>query len=460
MDANEPNRPAKRKRLNFACNHCRSKKVRCDQQYPSCQSCLVAGIECITTDTRRPGVEVVRKPAGSQGRGPTPGLSPSPARQVELLPAVAPARSESAPNRNPSVATPDNPGPADDPPGRFAGRLPMAPRIIQSTRGYACPGLFMGIGNLLAMPLCVAIGRRPVFLMSLLVLVASGIWCACSASLSSHIAARNILSVAAGQSEALVAFMVQEIHFLHQRGRAATWNGVLQGAGTGAMFVATTYLVPAWGVRWWYGVITILNGALLISAFLLVPETMYDRVLEDDGELIDAPHSRDGKETPLSTTEVGDEERNPGYEARVARVITTANHTLDPDRWSEMWAFYKVAAQSFCIPSIVWLLLLNGAFLGVYVFHSSTFAPVLLSPPYLFRFEFLGFVQLAIIVANFIALPIIGYGSDWIIKLMSRMNKGVYQPEYRLLSLILPSIIAVVSCVIYGQTAQHPEKWS
>jgi hypothetical protein len=92
-----------------------------------------------------------------------------------------------------------------------------------------------------------------------------------------------------------------------------------------------------------------------------------------------------------------------------------------------MWTFYKVAGQSFCIPSIVWLLLLNGAFLGVYVFHSSTFAPVLLSPPYLFQFEFLGFVQLAIVIANFIALPIIGYGSDALIKLMSRMNKGVYQ---------------------------------
>jgi hypothetical protein len=92
-----------------------------------------------------------------------------------------------------------------------------------------------------------------------------------------------------------------------------------------------------------------------------------------------------------------------------------------------MWTFYKVAVQSLSIPSVLWLLLINGAFLGVYVFHSSTFAPVLLSPPYLFEFGFLGFVQLALIVANLIALPIVGYGSDWIIKLMSRMNKGVYQ---------------------------------
>ncbi len=153
------------------------------------------------------------------------------------------------------------------------------------------PTLFMGIGNLLAMPLCVAIGRRPVFLMSLVILVASGIWCACAKSIGSHIAARDILSVAAGQSEALVAFMVQEVHYIHQRGRAATWNAALQGAGTGAMFVATTYLVPAWGVRWWYGVITIINGVILIAAFFLVPETMYDRVMEDDlGQSFTYPH--------------------------------------------------------------------------------------------------------------------------------------------------------------------------
>jgi len=155
------------------------------------------------------------------------------------------------------------------------------------------PTLFMGVGNLFAMPLCVALGRRPVFLISLVIMVASGIWCACSQSLSSHIAGRDVLSMAAGQSEALVAYMVQEVHFLHQRGTAATWNAAIQGIGTGGMFVATTYLVSAWGVRWWYGVITIINGVLFIAAFFLVPETMYDRNLDDYGKCIpfrDDPH--------------------------------------------------------------------------------------------------------------------------------------------------------------------------
>lgn len=153
------------------------------------------------------------------------------------------------------------------------------------------PTLFMGIGNLFAMPLCVAIGRRPVFLTSLVILIASGIWCACSRSIGSHIAGRNILSMAAGQSEALTAYMVQEIFFLHQRGTAATWNAVIQGVGTGAMFVATTTLVPAWGVRWWYGVITIVNFVIFVAAVCFVPETMYDRVIEDFGEY-PAPRER------------------------------------------------------------------------------------------------------------------------------------------------------------------------
>ncbi|KAH8602378.1 major facilitator superfamily domain-containing protein [Bisporella sp. PMI_857] len=321
------------------------------------------------------------------------------------------------------------------------------------------PTVFMGIGNIIAMPACVAIGRRPVFLGSLLTMVLSGIWCACSKSLGSHIAGRNILSLAAGQSEALTAYMVQEIHFVHQRGTKGTWNAVIQGTVSGAMFVATTYLVPALGVRWWYGIMTIINFAILIAAFVFVPETMYDRVVEDFGMDKGDPHvEADG--------------------TKVMQVTTTATNTLDPDRygprtwktdltvfhfkprWHEMLKFYKVVAQAFCTPTILWLLCVNGAFLGIFVFHSSTFAGVLMSPPYNFKVETLGFVQLALVLVNFIVLPVVGYGSDWVIKLMSRMNKGVYEPEYRFFGLILPACAAVIACVIYGRAAEHPASWN
>jgi MFS family permease len=139
------------------------------------------------------------------------------------------------------------------------------------------PTLFLGIGNLIAMPLSVAIGRRPVFLCSLVLLVIAGIWCALSTSLSSHIAGRNVYSLAAGQSEALAPMIVQEIHFLHQRGNRVSWFVGVQVTATAAIFVGTVYIVPSLGLGWWYGINTIINGVVLIMAFFFVVETKFHR---------------------------------------------------------------------------------------------------------------------------------------------------------------------------------------
>lgn len=54
----------KRRRLNFACNYCRNRKTRCDEQQPSCQACISAGILCVTEDRRRPGKLIKRREAG------------------------------------------------------------------------------------------------------------------------------------------------------------------------------------------------------------------------------------------------------------------------------------------------------------------------------------------------------------------------------------------------------------
>lgn len=71
------------------------------------------------------------------------------------------------------------------------------------------PALFIGIGNFIFVPVAHAVGRRPIYLFSLVLLVACCIWCAFSKSLTSHIAGRNIMSLAAGQAEALCPIMVQ-----------------------------------------------------------------------------------------------------------------------------------------------------------------------------------------------------------------------------------------------------------
>lgn len=55
---------SKRRRINFACEYCRSRKTRCDEGYPSCYACSAAGIECVTKNRRQPWLDVRRHEAG------------------------------------------------------------------------------------------------------------------------------------------------------------------------------------------------------------------------------------------------------------------------------------------------------------------------------------------------------------------------------------------------------------
>ncbi|KAG9250806.1 major facilitator superfamily transporter [Emericellopsis atlantica] len=310
------------------------------------------------------------------------------------------------------------------------------------------PTLFMGIGNLVSMPLTLTIGRRPVFLFSLILLVVTGIWCAFSTSLSSHIAGRNFFSMAAGQSEALAPFIVEEIHFLHERSSKLSWFIGVQTVGTAAMFVMTAYVVPPLGLKWWYLILTFLSlGTLILSIFFVV-ETMYDRnVVEEDGPSSECKPAA-GERRTLRPDIFG--ERTLRHDLKVFHHKPV---------WSRMVDFYIDTAKGFFIPTIFWILLFNGAFLGVYIYQASTFATILTMPPYNFAFDLLGWVQIFQIAVVMVLIPGLGYGTDLITKYLSRKQGGVFKPEFRLISLIIPTVMTVLGCVIYGQTGAHPTEY-
>jgi len=65
------------------------------------------------------------------------------------------------------------------------------------------PSLFMGIGNLIGMPIAIAVGRRIVLLGSTLILVISAILCANAKTYEWHLGARMLMGIAAGEPTAL-----------------------------------------------------------------------------------------------------------------------------------------------------------------------------------------------------------------------------------------------------------------
>lgn len=74
---------------------------------------------------------------------------------------------------------------------------------------FTLPALMMGVGNFFSMPIALAVGRRPVFLGSVFLVAIASILCAVNKSYEWHLAARIVLGLAAGQSEALTPMMIQ-----------------------------------------------------------------------------------------------------------------------------------------------------------------------------------------------------------------------------------------------------------
>lgn len=106
------------------------------------------------------------------------------------------------------------------------------------------------IGNYILLPVALAYGRRPVFLASTAILLASTIWAATQNSYSSHLGARVLSGLATGASESLLPLMLSEVTFLHERGKVMAIYWGVQNILTGVFTIVASYEVADLGWRW------------------------------------------------------------------------------------------------------------------------------------------------------------------------------------------------------------------
>lgn len=169
----------------------------------------------------------------------------------------------------------------------------------------------MGIGNIIGMPLALAIGRRPVFLGSCVLLALATILCATQKNYEWHLAGRMILGLAAGQSEALCPLIIQEIFFLHERGKYQMIFTAFGNFLTTIFSLLTSYIGKGIGAEGWYGLGSGLSGLTLLISIFFLPESKYDRPLE----------AYQGMATTISNF-TASEEDGPRNETYVARRLT------------------------------------------------------------------------------------------------------------------------------------------
>ncbi|KAJ0150494.1 Uncharacterized protein HZ326_7016 [Fusarium oxysporum f. sp. albedinis] len=319
------------------------------------------------------------------------------------------------------------------------------------------PSLCIGLGNFIILPVALAYGRRPVFLISTIILLAATIGSAAQNSYNGHLASRVMQGLATGASESLLPLMLTEVTFLHERGRVFGLYWTVQNVLSSLMNLTSSYETAALGWRWYYWVFAILVGAGLVLACLFGFETRFQRpVVSLDGRAVmtddfGVTHVVPDSEAQEYLERHGIEDRR-GEDAEVP--LKSYSQLLKP--WGSshktpgkvMLLSLLRMAQSMTSPAILFTVLASSITLACVVDVSLTYDAVL--QQYGWDPKDIGLINLGGIIGGLLGAAYCTLLGEPFIIWMAKRNHGIHKPEHRLIILIPVAILGFSMLILYG----------
>jgi hypothetical protein len=104
----------------------------------------------------------------------------------------------------------------------------------------------------------------------------------------------------------------------------------------------------------------------------------------------------------------------------------------------------------FVFPAVMYSNIVNGAFITWMVISGIISFQVLLYPPYNLQPDTLAYIGLPASAMGLISAIGSGFLNDWMIVKLSKKNKGVYEPEFRLLAMIPATLLTTIGFYLLG----------
>ncbi|KAG8525497.1 uncharacterized protein KY384_009141 [Bacidia gigantensis] len=337
--------------------------------------------------------------------------------------------------------------------------------------GYHLAGV--GVAGLFFVASARVWGKRHLYLLGTVLIIISSAWGGASGTnYKSLLWARIIQGVGLAPFEALVNASVGDLYFVHQRGiRMAVSNLALFG---GAFFtpVLVGKITHTIGWQWSFYLIAIFCGCMLPFIIFYCPETAFRRdqqfntditgereaipLQSTNGQAHDSD-KRTGSSPSNSTENMNKSSTNPNApKSSYIRTLLPFNGRKTNE------SFFKLLLRPFPLflhPAILWATLTQGALIGWTVLIGVVLAAVFLGPPLWFNEVETGYMYAGPFVGAILGFILSGLLADWSAKLMTQRNKGIYEPEFRILLVIPQLIIGCLGLYGFGGTAANPTKY-
>jgi len=336
------------------------------------------------------------------------------------------------------------------------------------------PSLFMGLGSFIWIPLSLAVGRRTVFLLANLLMLASTIWAGFSGGFYQLLIAVSLQGISEGISisavssslsirnksniQVKVLLMVIDLTFIHQRPQAIAMVWTLVGA-TNMSILSLVPQMTQNTTKWrlFYDIWIIPIAISCLVAFFFFPETYFLRpAVAFDGRIL--LQSATEKVQIYPDWEAAAMEKNlpdtpqSGWKLKIRELKFWG---MNDGGWSAMRHCYVQILLCFVNPLVFWVMVLNSLVFAGMISIGITYTSVLTAPPYNMPANLISLVNLAGAVGSFMAWPVCGLLTSSIIRRLAMRNGGVREAEFYLPAFILPVFVTAASLILYGFTVQY-----
>ncbi|KAI6367849.1 hypothetical protein MCOR25_004812 [Pyricularia grisea] len=314
----------------------------------------------------------------------------------------------------------------------------------------------IGLSLFLTNPLAKIIGRRPIYIGAIAIMFATSVWGAVTTTYSSFLASRIIAGIGMAPYEILVQCTIGDLYFVHERAtRIAVWNMFLLTGISGGALIAG-YIIERDGYRWTFGVCAIFFGVLMLCVVFLVPETMYRRGEETRtravGGVKEEIHGE--KSAAEEVSMVAGQEAEPKHSYLRSLRVFTGRYSHAP-----LWKVFLRPVVLFFYPAVLWGFLIYGTLMTWIVVFSVVNAVIFINPPYNFTISQTGLISLSPFILTIVGELMSGPLNDWICLYLTRKNRGVYEPEFRLPLMAVAGVLGVVGFFGFGATVHNQTHW-
>ncbi|KAF2815577.1 serine/threonine kinase 16 [Mytilinidion resinicola] len=316
---------------------------------------------------------------------------------------------------------------------------------ITLTTGYTL--LASGCAGPLVSSIARKLGKRPAFIFCSFMGLLGSIIGAVSASYNGLLAARVVQGFATCAYESLVISVVGDIFFVHQRGLYSSFMIFTLNCVSNMSPIVCGPITNNLGWRWLFILLAIIIGVQLALCFLFVPETTYRRdpryntdetantnleeltkIEHQHNEVLDEPIADRDKSVREVTGIPIPKKKTWLQELKVYNGIMSDESIL---------AMFAAPFLSCTNLAVFWMVIVSGGVTSFYVAASYVVAQIFSPPPYLLNASQVGYTFLGPFIGGILGTLAVGAISDSIALWLTKRNKGIYEPEFRLVPILL-----------------------